>query len=568
MRDFLRKILSEKYRGIDVDILIPPNPEMGDYSTNLAFVLGKKEKKDPRIIARDIVEDLINDEQFKQVQWKIEEKSGFINFYISEVFLKEQLLKIIEEKENYGSGEDKKLNINLEFVSANPTGPITVHNIRAAPYGDVLANILKKTGYGVTKEYYINDAGNQVRLLGESVARRYLRLKGKTIEFPDNLYQGEYVTDIAKEIEKEEVAGDIDNFDELVVICRDYAVNKLIGSIKDSLKDLGVGFDVWFSEKELYKNGEIENTLKMLENGKHVYEKDGARWLRLSPVRSLARAKGASPKDLGEATSNGVSENDGAVLVKSDGSFSYLMGDIAYTRNKFIRGSSKAINIWGTDHHGDVLRLLTGVRALGYEEGKLEILLHQLVSVKSGGEKQKMSKRKGEFVPLDDLLKEVGKDAVRFFFLMKDLDTHMEFDVELAKEQSKKNPVFYIQYAYARLNQIFVKSKEPSKGGQAKAKSKEEDSNFLKEKEEIQLMRKMAKFPELLNDISVNYQVHHLAQYAFGLAGDFHNFYEKHRVVQQEDKEIEGARLILCQAVTVVLKSCLDLMGISRPKKM
>lgn len=539
MKFWLKNKIKELYPGVDFDVLTPPSPEMGDYSTNLAFVLGKQNKKDPREVGRDLIQKFSQEEGLNKYFVNIEfAGSGFINFYLSGDFLNKQLLKILEEKDNYCSGQKKNISINMEFVSANPTGPITVHNIRAAPFGDTLANILEKIGYEVIREYYINDAGNQVRLLGESVARRYVRLRGKEIEFPDNLYQGAYIIDIAKDIEKEGLADKIDNFDELANICRDYTVAKLTGDIKKSLKAMGVEFDVWFSEKKLHESGEIENTLKMLEQGKHIYDKDEARWLKLN-------------------------EQEGAVLVKTGGSYSYLMGDIAYTRNKFIRGADKAINIWGTDHHGDVLRLLAGVKALNYENGKLEILLHQLVSIKSGGEKQKMSKRKGEFVLLDDLLKEAGKDAIRFFFLMKDLNTHMEFDVDLAKEQSKKNPVYYIQYAHARLNSIFRKLKVKNE----KLKVKEGDINLLKEPEELQLMRKAAKFPELIEEIAGNYQVHHLAQYTLELAGDFHNFYEKQRV-GQEDKSLERARLALCLATAIVLKIALDLMGISAPEKM
>ena len=391
----------------------------------------------------------------------------------------------------------------------------------------------------MTKEYYINDAGNQVRLLGESVARRYLRLKGKTIDFPDNLYQGEYIIDIAKEVEKDGLVDQIENFDELVLVCKDYALKKLTSLIIGSLKRLGVEFDVWFSEEKLYETGEAETTLRILDKGKHVYEKDGAKWLKI----------------------DNSGERD-AVLVKSDGAYSYLMGDIAYTRNKFMRGFNKAVNIWGADHHGDVLRLMTGVKFLNYEDEALDVLLHQLISIKVGGETKRMSKRKGELVIFDELLEEVGGDVIRFFFLMKDLNTHMEFDIDLAKKQSNKNPVYYVQYAFARLNSILAKSKEQ------RAKSKNfENLELLKEKEEFLLMRSLVKFPELVEEISKNYQVHHLAQYSFSLASVFHNFYEKHKVIQ-DDKNLERARLELCRATATILKTTLSLMGISAPERM
>ncbi len=557
MKMWIENKIKELYPGVDFDVLTPPNNEMGDYSINLAFVLAKKEKQHPKDVAGRLAEEFLENKELSKYFSKIEPADGFVNFYLSEDFLRQELVKILEQKENYGSGENKKLSINLEFVSANPTGPLTVANIRAAAFGDTLAAIFKKYGYEITKEYYINDAGNQVKLLGESVARRYLRLKGKTIDFPDNLYQGEYIIDVAKEMDDKGLVKDIENFDELTSVCREFALKKMIDSAKASLSKLNIDFDTWFSEKKLYDSGEIDNTLKMLKKGEHVYEKEGAEWLKID--------------DSGERD---------AVLVKSDKSYSYLMADISYTRNKFIRGFGKAINIWGTDHHGDVHRLKAGVRALGYEDGKLEILLHQLVSLKAGGEKQKMSKRKGEFVLLDELFKEVGKDAVRYFFLVKDLNTHMEFDVDLAKEESKKNPVYYIQYANARLNSIFGKL------NLTELRPKNDPSVFegLKEKEEFGLMRKMSKFPELIEEIALNYQAHRLAQYAFELASEFHNFYEKHRVVNPaspvrsadasarraggDDKKIEKARVALCSAIAIVIGECLSLMGISAPKKM
>lgn len=542
MKDWLKNKIIELYPGTSFDILTPPNSEMGDYSVNLAFVLAKERGVSAIEAGAELVDAISKDLEFRRYFSDVKiAGNGFINFYLSVDFLKNNLLEILKYKDNYGSGEKKKASINLEFVSANPTGPITVHNIRAAPYGDTLANILLKAGYKVTKEYYINDAGNQVRLLGESVARRYIRLRGKEIDFPENLYQGEYITDIARKIDNEELIKETTAFDELVSVCRDYTVKYLIGSIKQSLVNIGTEFDVWFSEKDLHNKGEVENTLKMLENGKHVYTKDGARWLKL-----------------------GEAEDIGAVLVKSDGTYSYLMGDIAYTRNKFIRGFDRAINIWGTDHHGDVARLKAGVKALNYNDEKFEIILHQLVMIKKNDEVQRMSKRKGEFVLLDELVKEVGKDAIRYFFLAKDLNTHMEFDVDLAREESKRNPVYYIQYANARLNSIFDKLKVEN----LTAKIEEKILALLKEPEELSLIRRMVKFPELIDGISKNYQVHHLAQYAYELASDFHNFYEKHHVVQEDDKNLEKARAALCSGVSIILGTCLSLMGISAPKRM
>lgn len=525
LKSWLRKEISSKFPDIEFDVLTPPDDKMGDYSVNLAFVLAKKEGKKPREVAKKIIDDLMSDDKFKQARWKIEGKNGFINFYLSDDHLRNLLLEIIKEGERYGNSEaGKGTKINMEFVSANPTGPLTVGNARAASFGDTLGNIFKKTGYEVTKEYYINDVGKQVDKLVESVKLRMREIKGEKIEFGADLYQGEYVKEIAKEfldkgIPEKDIFGQ--------------AVKAMIDRAQNSTGNMGVQFDEWFPESQLHESGEVKDVLTELESKGFVVEEDGAKWLK-------------------------INDEQKAVLVKSDGSTTYLLNDIAYTKNKFERGFTSAINVWGADHHGDVIRLKTGVSALGFDPDRLEILLHQLVSIKEGGELQKMSKRAGRFILLDELLSEVGKDAIRFFFLTRDLNTHMEFDIDLAKKQSKENPVFYIQYAFARLNSIFAKTKETRPG----------NADRIKEEEELRLLKDLAKFPELVEDISQNYQVHHLAQYALNLAGDFHKFYEKRHVIQENDAELQSARLLLARGVHTVLKICLGLMGLSTPERM
>ena len=296
---------------------------------------------------------------------------------------------------------------------------------------------------------------------------------------------------------------------------------------------MGVEFDEWFPESRLHESGEVKEVLAELELRGFIVEEDGAKWLK-------------------------INDDQKAVLVKSDGSTTYLLNDIAYTKNKFERGFTSALNIWGADHHGDIIRLKTGVAALGYDPDRLEILLHQFVSIKEKGELQKMSKRAGRFVLFDELLAEVGKDAVRFFFLTRDLNTHMEFDIDLAKKQSKENPVFYIQYAFARLNSVFAKAEGTRTG----------NADRIKEEEEFRLLKDLIKLPEIIEDISQNYQVHHLARYALNLAGDFHKFYEKHHIIQENDTELQSARLLLARGVHMVLRICLDLMGLSAPERM
>ena len=539
LKSWLRKEISGKFPDIEFQILTPPDDRMGDYSVNMAFVVAKKKGVSPMDAGKNLIGEFSGDKDFGKKFSKIQlVPPGYINFYLSDEYLKTSLLKIIKEGEKFGNSKSGKgTKINLEFVSANPTGPLTVGNARAASFGDTLGNILKKTGYKVTKEYYINDVGNQVNKLVESVKLRMQELKGEKVEFGADLYQGEYVKKIAKEflnkdISEKDIAGQ--------------AVKSMTDRAKNSTKNMGVEFDEWFPESRLHQSGEVKEVLADLESKGFVIEEDGAKWLPL--LRMPLNKNGEEQK---------------AVLVKSDGSTTYLLNDIAYTKNKFGRGFTSAINIWGADHHGDVIRLKTGVAALGFDPDRLEILLHQLVSIKEGGEVQKMSKRAGRFVLLDELLSEVGKDAVRFFFLTRDLNTHMEFDIDLAKKQSKENPVFYIQYAYSRLNSIFSRILNFKF-----SILNEADLNLLKKEEELRLLKDLVKFPEVIEDVSENYQVHHLAQYALSIAGDFHKFYEKHHVIQENDAELQSARLLLANGVHTVLKICLELMGLSAPEKM
>ncbi len=526
LKSWLKKEISDKFPDVEFDVLTPPDDKMGDYSTNLAFVLAKKNKTNPKDIGEKIIEEFLNNKEFGKKFSKIQlVPPGFINFYLSESYLRTSLLQIVKEGERFGDSESGKgIKINLEFVSANPTGPLTVGNARAGSFGDTLGNILKKAGYKVTKEYYVNDVGNQVNKLTESTKLRMKELRGEKIEFGPDLYQGEYIKEIAQEFLEKKIS------ENEVGEC---AIKIMTDRARVSTQNMGVEFDEWFFESTLHKSGEVKEALSELESKGFVTEEDGAKWLK-------------------------INEDQKAVLVKSDGSTTYLANDIAYTKNKFERGFTSAINIWGADHHGDVIRLKTGVSALGYDPDRLEILLHQLVSIKEGGELQKMSKRAGRFVLLDELLSEVGKDAIRFFFLTRDLNTHMEFDVDLAKKQSKENPVFYIQYALARLNSVFAKAGKVLSG----------NIERIKEEEEMRLLKDIVKFPEVVEDISQNYQVHHLAQYALNLAGDFHKFYEKHHVIQENDVELQSARLLLARGVHNVLKICLELMGLSAPEKM
>ena len=525
----IKETLSKYSEGKDFDVLIPPNSDLGDYSVNLAFKVGGNPVKNAEELKSKLQKDADINKLFSDITIVA---PGFINFKLSSELLSGHLSEVLKDGSNFGDLKLGNKKINIEFVSANPTGPATVHNARAAAFGDTLGNILKKVGYKVAKEYYINDIGVQVGKLAESIRLRKRELNGEQIEFAADLYQGEYIKDIAKEFIEKSIP------DENIQV---EAIKLIIGKIRNTFEVLGVVFDEWFYESKLHESGEVGAILKKLEAEGFVVQEDEAKWLK-------------------------IGDDQKAVLVKKDGSTTYLMNDIAYTKNKFDRGFDKAINIWGTDHHGDVPRLKAGVAALGYEQPRLEILLHQLVMLKQKDQKLKMSKRAGNLVLLTDLINDVGKDVIRFFFLSKDLNTHMEFDLDLAKEQSKKNPVFYIQYAFARLNSVFDKAQE----------KEVRDFNFslLSSPEEQILLRTLSKFPDIIESIAKSYQVHHLANYTQNLATQFHHFYEKNRIIQPIlssggiDKELEKARLALSRGVHTVLKNCLDLMGLDTPNRM
>lgn len=503
IKDAIRKKFGEI--GIpEFSAEVPENPEHGDYATSIAMVLAKTLKKNPMEIASVIAGAFSI--QHSAFSIKVA-PPGFINFWLSEGVLQKEFAEILKKKEKYGAGKKKKEKINIEFVSANPTGPLTMANGRGGFYGDVLANTLEKAGYKVTREYYINDAGNQVRLLYESI----LVAEGKTPE-KEEYYKGEYIKDlVGKSSEK--------------------AVDILMGGIKKSLAKAGIRFDKWFSEKkQLREKNELKKTLYFLEKKGLLEKRDGAIWL-----------------------------GDG-VLVKSDSEPTYFLSDLAYHHDKFIkRKFDIAINIWGADHHGYVERMKKGVGALGVDPSRLRIIIMQLVRLMKGGQEVRMSKRAGEFVTLDELIDEVGLDAARYFFLEKSPDTHMDFNLDLAKERSVKNPVYYIQYAHARISSIFRKAKS--------YKLQATSFKLLKEKEELGLIKKLIQFPEVVEDTANDYQVHRLTRYAYELARSFHNFYEKQRVIT-ENKELTVARLALVKATQIVLKSALGLLGISAPKRM
>ena len=542
-----REEIEEKLKKIapkDTLFLVSFAPsEFGDYSTNLALAWGKKEGKSPMEEAEEIISSLKKDKKFSKLFSEVKAVApGFINFRLSEKSWKEGLEEVLKKEEKFGQqslGKGQK--INIEFVSANPTGPLVLPNGRSAAYGESLARILNFLNFKVTKEYYINDIGRQVRILGESVARRYLELEGQSTDFPEEMYQGAYIAEIAEEMKKEGAYhGSLDNFEELAAQAQKYAKEKMIRQVKDSLSRFGVKHDVWFKESSLLKNNELKDVLNFLEFNNLSYEKEGALWFKSS--------------DYGL-------DND-VVIRKSDGYTTYLLSDFAYARNKEKRGFAKMIIILGADHHGDVPRIKAGIKALGLDESKFVFPLAQMVNLLEKGEAVRMSKRAGKFVLLDELLEKVPADVAKFFFLSKSLDSHIDFDLELAKEESNRNPIFYIQYAFVRLKSILKKAEE----GKIKV-AKKIDKNISWHKWEGEIIRKLIQFPEISKKIAKDYQLHQLASYALELAGLVNRFYEKSKVIGAEPK-LERVRLALVKASVTVLGKSLELLGLSLPERM
>ena len=505
----------------EIKIEYPQSKNYGDYSTNIAMRIAKLSKKNPTEIANLITKSL-NQLIAKPIFSEVEIAGpGFINFFISEKYLQKQVSKILKEKEKFGSlkiGKNKK--VQVEFISANPTGPLTLGNGRGGFCGDILANILTKAGYKVEREYYINDRGEQIRKLGHSV-----------IGDSKAVYKGKYIKGLRKKVR----GNNPDKVGEKA------AKIILKETIKPWVKKMGIEFDVWFSEQSLYKNKEVERVLKYLKKKKLAYEKDGALWFK--------SAKFGDDKD--------------RVLIRENGEKTYLASDIAYLKNKFKRGFKKIIYFWGADHYGYVERMKAAVEALGYKKEQVDFIILQLVAVMWAGKKQRMSKRKGIYWGLDELIRDLGLDVVRFFFLTKSPGSHLIFDLDLAKEQSEKNPVYYIQYAFARICSILRKLGTKDR----KLKATPKDLNSLKEPAELNLIKQLVRFPEIIEDTVKDYQVQRIPQYSTDLATSFHRFYKDCRVIT-ENKEIMKARIALIKASKIVLKNTLDLMGISSPEKM
>jgi arginyl-tRNA synthetase len=543
----------------------------GDYATNIALMLAKQAKTSPLELAKIIVNQLEDASFIKKTEIA---GPGFINFFLSDASSTSIVSEIIELGEMYGKSEiGKGQSILLEYVSANPTGPLHVGHGRGAAYGATVSNLLRNIGFKVDNEYYVNDAGRQMDILTVSIFLRYLSLCGEQIRFPDNGYQGQYINDIADSIvvesgESFKQSADIvfenickdgieggdkeSHIDELIVRAKDLlgdnfqtifqvGIESILGGIKDDLADFGVRFEKWFSEQSLIDSGLSESCITRLKDSGHIYKKDGALWFK---------------------TTNYGDEKD-RVVVRDNGNHTYFASDIAYHLEKLERGYDKIINVWGADHHGYIPRVKASIGALGHKPDKLEILLVQFANLYRGGQKVQMSTRSGSFVTLEDLRKEVGNDAARFFYILRKSEQHMDFDLDLAKSKTNENPVFYIQYAHARICSVFRQANE--KGFESNL----EDANLslLTEEVEKNILRELSRYKSVIESAAIQYEPHQLAYYLRDLATQFHSYYNACTFIL-EDQDLTQARLSLIHAAKQILRNGLSILGVGAPESM
>ncbi|WP_395377275.1 arginine--tRNA ligase [Marinicella sp. W31] len=561
-------------KDIEIQIERTRNKTHGDYASNIALMLAKPLGKNPREIAQQIIDQLPESQHVSKTEIA---GPGFINFFLTMACQRQVIKKVLKKKETFATntlGQDQ--NITVEFVSANPTGPLHVGHGRGAAFGSSLSNLLEKCGYQVQREYYVNDHGRQMDILATSVWLRYLELCGETITFPDNGYKGDYIVDIARTFRQkygddwrftehdvfedipadESAGGDKEkHIDALIERAKSQlgkgftkvfklALDSILSGISDDLEEFNVIYEEWFSERSLHDSDTIQRALNTLEKNGHLYKKDGALWFN--------------------ATHFG-DEKD-RVVERENGQKTYFASDIAYLLNKFERNFDQAIYILGADHHGYIARLKAAAQALGLDPDKVEILLVQFAHLFKGGEKLQMSTRSGSFITLHELIDEVGKDAARFFYVMRSHEQHLDFDMDLAKSQSNDNPVFYIQYAHARICSLFRKLEEH--GYQYNAEIGLVATDLLNEEHETDLIRSLSQYPEVIESAGRNRSVQAVANYLRELAQLLHSYYNAHKVVQIEDENMRNARLNLCEATRVVLADGLRILGSSAPEAM
>jgi arginyl-tRNA synthetase len=520
----------------------PKQPEFGDLATNVAMLWAKTAKKPPRAIAETILKNLEDPDGI--LARKELAGPGFLNFAFAPKFYYQRLRELAAGK---GAALDlgHGAKVQVEFASVNPTGPLHVGHGRVAVIGDVLARLHEATGFGVEREYYVNDAGKQMENLGLSLYARYRELFGEKIDFPEDGYPGDYVKELAAEAKQR-------NGDKLLNESKEAAVNffrqfggeSLLGTIRGQLGEFGIQFDSFFSERALRERSEVVRTMDLLRARGLLYAEDGAQWFK----------------------STQFGDDKDRTVIKSDGELTYFASDIAYHSNKFERRFAKLINVWGADHHGYVPRLKAALRGLGYDPDVLHVVLVQMVQLTRGGEPVRMGKRTGEFVSLEEVLEEVGRDAARFFFLMRKSDSHLDFDLDLAKRQSSENPVFYVQYAHARVASIF---EQALKNGVAWNSAQREivPVERLELVEELELIRKMIQFNDVLEESVRELEPHRIVFYLLDLAGEFHRYYNRFRVIS-EDADLTRARLLLVENTQRTIRRGLEILGVEAPLKM
>ncbi|MGQ5205435.1 arginine--tRNA ligase [Bacillus subtilis] len=537
----LKAGLAEESQIPNVVLETPKDKTHGDYSTNMAMQLARVAKKAPRQIAEEIVA------HFDKGKASIEKLDiagpGFINFYMNNQYLTKLIPSVLEAGEAYGEtniGNGER--VQVEFVSANPTGDLHLGHARGAAVGDSLCNVLSKAGYDVSREYYINDAGNQINNLALSVEVRYFEALGLEKPMPEDGYRGEDIIAIGKRL-AEEYGDRFVNEEESkrLAFFREYGLKYELDKLRKDLENFRVPFDVWYSETSLYQNGKIDTALEALREKGHVYEEDGATWFR----------------------STTFGDDKDRVLIKKDGTYTYLLPDIAYHKDKLDRGFDKLINVWGADHHGYIPRMKAAIEALGYEKGTLEVEIIQLVHLYKNGEKMKMSKRTGKAVTMRDLIEEVGLDAVRYFFAMRSADTHMDFDLDLAVSTSNENPVYYAQYAHARICSMLRQGEE-----QGLKPAADLDFSHIQSEKEYDLLKTIGGFPEAVAEAAEKRIPHRVTNYIYDLASALHSFYNAEKVIDPENEEKSRARLALMKATQITLNNALQLIGVSAPEKM
>jgi arginyl-tRNA synthetase len=548
LRELLTRAIEKTAKGGELNsselpplLLEPPKQrEFGDLATNVAMIWAKSAKKPPRAIAEAILKN-IDDPDGVLARTEIA-GPGFLNFTFSSKFYLQQLRELATGKGSaLDLGHGRK--VQVEFASVNPTGPLHVGHGRVAVIGDVLARLHEATGFTVEREYYVNDAGNQMENLGRSLYARYRELFGEPIAFPENGYPGEYVKDLALAVKQQYgdqyLNGDRDT---ALKFFTEYGGDALLGTIRAQLRDFGIAFDSFFSEKAMRERGEVERAMTELRSRGLLYTQDGAEWY----------------------CSTRFGDDKDRTVIKSDGELTYFASDIAYHRSKCERRFDKLINVWGADHHGYVARLKAAMQGLGYDPNVLQVVLVQMVQLTRGGEPVRMGKRTGEFVSLEEVLEEVGRDAARFFFLMRKSDSHLDFDLNLAKQQSSENPVFYVQYAHARVSSIF---EQAGKSGMDLGERAAVPLERLELAEEMELIRKMIQFNDVLEESVRDLEPHRLVFYLLDLAGEFHRYYNRQRVIS-EDLGLSRARLLLIENVQKTVRRGLEILGVEAPIRM